>query len=152
MPMDYNKYAPDWKEISLRVRERDGNRCKWCGVLNGAVIRRLEDGESYVFYGLASELPKDFRETHPQGRFIVRVVLTVAHHPDPDPMNCSDDNLLALCQRCHNRLDMPMRQAHAKQTRARKRQEKITSAGQVALPIPLEDDTNGIDIQGCPVD
>lgn len=35
---------------------------------------------------------------------IVRIVLTVAHL-DHQPENCSDDNLKAWCQRCHNRYD-----------------------------------------------
>jgi hypothetical protein len=38
------------------------------------------------------------------------VVLTVAHL-DHTPENCADDNLKAMCQRCHNRYDMPMRRA-----------------------------------------
>jgi len=36
---------------------------------------------------------------------------------DPDPANCADDNLAALCQRCHNRHDAPMRRKNAAQTR-----------------------------------
>jgi hypothetical protein len=37
-------------------------------------------------------------------------VLTVAHL-DHTPENCADENLKALCQRCHNTYDMPMRRA-----------------------------------------
>ena len=40
------------------------------------------------------------------------IVLTIAHL-DHTPENCSDDNLKALCQRCHNRYDAE----HRKQTR-----------------------------------
>jgi 5-methylcytosine-specific restriction endonuclease McrA len=37
------------------------------------------------------------------------VVLTVAHL-DHQPENCADpENMKALCQRCHNRYDAPMR-------------------------------------------
>lgn len=36
------------------------------------------------------------------------IVLTVAHL-DHDPSNCAEDNLKALCQRCHNRYDAKMR-------------------------------------------
>ena len=50
-----------------------------------------------------------------------KVVLTVMHYPDPDPMNCSDENLQAACQRCHNITDMPMRRKHAAETRRMKR-------------------------------
>lgn len=35
MPIDYRHYPPNWKEISLRIREREEWRCKWCGAING---------------------------------------------------------------------------------------------------------------------
>jgi hypothetical protein len=38
------------------------------------------------------------------------VVLTVAHL-NHMPEDCSDENLLAMCQRCHNAYDAPMRRA-----------------------------------------
>lgn len=53
---------------------------------------------------------------YPGVRF-VRIVLTIAHLHDPNPANCADDNLAALCQRCHNTLDAPMRRANARVTR-----------------------------------
>jgi hypothetical protein len=37
-------------------------------------------------------------------RWIV-IVLTVAHVTNDDPADCRDENLAALCQRCHNRHD-----------------------------------------------
>ena len=37
-------------------------------------------------------------------------MLTVAHL-DHVPENCDPDNLRALCQRCHNAYDAPMRRA-----------------------------------------
>ncbi len=39
-----------------------------------------------------------------------RVALTIAHL-DHDPGNNTPDNLLALCQRCHNAYDVPHRRA-----------------------------------------
>jgi hypothetical protein len=41
-------------------------------------------------------------------------VLTVAHL-DHQPEHCGDDNLKAMCQRCHNRLDAPMRRRGIKE-------------------------------------
>lgn len=79
-PMDRSKYPDDWDAISRRVRERDGDRCRTCGVANRALVER------------------------PGGK-TTRVVLTVAHLVDRDPMNCADENLAALCQRCHLVLD-----------------------------------------------
>lgn len=88
MPMDYSKYPANWLDISWRIRsERAGQRCEWCGVKNG--------------------------EQHPVTGS--RVILTVAHlgvdKPDGTPgdkndkMDCRDENLAALCQRCHLNYD-----------------------------------------------
>jgi hypothetical protein len=44
MPFDIKKYPPDWKEISRRVREREGQRCLWCGAPNGVVVLRAPNG------------------------------------------------------------------------------------------------------------
>jgi 5-methylcytosine-specific restriction endonuclease McrA len=44
-------------------------------------------------------------------------VLTVAHL-DHQPENNSPENLRAMCQRCHNRMDAPVRRAGIK-SRAR---------------------------------
>lgn len=138
MPFQKDRYPPDWKSISLRIRERDGQRCKFCGVKNHAYIIRKPDSDEYLVM-----LEDDGYMTH-DGDYIsaedspswvtdvkyVRVVLTVAHYPDPDPMNCTDDNLHSLCQKCHNTLDAPMRAKHAAQTR---RINKETITGQLRL-------------------
>ncbi|HEX9837111.1 MAG TPA: hypothetical protein VGB90_09670 [Alphaproteobacteria bacterium] len=80
-PENRSLYPPDWPEISRRIREdRANNACEWCGAKNG--------------------------EPHPETGS--RVVLTVAHL-NHDPGDCDDDNLAALCQRCHNRYDAPHR-------------------------------------------
>ena len=82
-----HRYPPDWPQISARIRfERAGNRCEWpgCEAVNG--------------------------EPHPITGS--KVVLTVAHL-DHQPENCADDNLMALCQRCHNAYDAD----HRHQTR-----------------------------------
>lgn len=104
MPMQRALYPPNWDEISLARRQAVGWKCEWCGIAQGAPTRRGG-----------------------------KVVLTVAHYPDPDPMNCADENLQALCQRCHNRLDGPMRAVHGAQTRARKKREAAQVSGQLEL-------------------
>lgn len=111
MPHDRSKYPANWSEISKRIRfERAGSRCEWCGAAN--------------------------HQPHPVTGGLV--TLTVAHWPDADPMNVAEDNLHALCNSCHNRVDAPMRVRHAAETRRRKKQER----GQLVLfgsvPIPGE--------------
>lgn len=68
----------------------NGGVCEWCGARNG--------------------------EPHPKTGSIV--VLTTAHIYDRRPHAVELENLRALCQRCHNRLDRSMRSrpAHAKAT------------------------------------
>jgi 5-methylcytosine-specific restriction endonuclease McrA len=75
-PENKSRYPKDWKAISQRIKARAGDKCEWCGA------------ENY--------------EPHPVTKS--RVVLTVAHL-DHAPENCHDDNLKALCQRCHNGYD-----------------------------------------------
>ena len=118
-------YPANWSsEIRPRILERDGHRCKQCGVRNHQLGGRLPCGRWLPArcqpmsgfpkpgdYALCSdnEMEATLR--------IVRIVLTIAHLHDPSPANCADDNLAALCQRCHNILDMPMRKANAAATR-----------------------------------
>lgn len=48
-----------------------------------------------------------------------RVVLTI-RHIDYDIKNNVHYNLIALCQRCHNKLDMPLRMKNRKKTEMEK--------------------------------
>ena len=94
MPIrDKSLYPTNWQSIRAHILERDKHRCKWCGAAN--------------------------YQPHPETG--ARVVLTIMHWPDHNPANCADDNLAAACQACHNRMDAPMRSAHAAETRRRKR-------------------------------
>lgn len=49
-------------------------------------------------------------------------MLTVAHLGDPSPENCADDNLKAMCQRCHLRYDHDLHQRNAAATRRARKQ------------------------------
>ena len=78
--------SPEW----LAIRRRIMRRARWC--CEGTPAHpdcRVRDGLRHPETGS-------------------RVVLTVAHL-DQDPSNSSEDNLRALCQRCHLGLD---RHAH----------------------------------------
>lgn len=103
MPCDYSKYPGDWPQIRARILERAGNRCEWCGA------------ENYRPHPITGS----------------KVVLTVAHVGNQDPMDCREENLAMLCQRCHNGLDAPMRARHAAETRRR----QVIAAGQLPMTI-----------------
>jgi 5-methylcytosine-specific restriction endonuclease McrA len=105
MPMQRSRYPKDWESISLSIRERDAWRCVFCGA---------QQGQPHPLTGS-------------------RVVLTVAHLHDPNPMNCAQENLGSLCQSCHNRLDAPMRAIHARKTRTTKRIAQAAAAGQMPM-------------------
>lgn len=91
-PENKARYPKDWPSISRRIRTmRAQNRCECVG----------ECGDDH--HGRCTALnanPHPITKSH--------VVLTVAHL-DHQPENCDDDNLKAMCQRCHNKYDAPMR-------------------------------------------
>lgn len=124
------RYPKDWKAISLRIRERAGQKCEKCNAPNGELIFRFssEDyhfepsymtDEGEVFHAETGnhldDVPPCLVTDATDGKW-VRVVLTVAHL-DHIPENCADDNLRAWCQRCHNIYDAPMRKAGIKERR-----------------------------------
>lgn len=90
-------YPPDWKEISERKRKEAGEKCEWCGLANKAIGYRTRDGHFH-------EIGPDMYDGSQVNS--VQIVLTV-HHLDGNPANSyDDDNLVALCQKCHLTADM----------------------------------------------
>lgn len=104
MPIDYRRYPSDWQAIRARILARAGNACEWCGAAN------------YQPHPLTGS----------------RVVLTIAHI-DHDVENNADENLAALCQRCHLRHDAQEHARHAAETRRRKE----LLAGQLEFGVSL---------------
>lgn len=97
-PENRSRYPKDWKAISLRIRERAGWRCEGTPDFPNC---RAKNGEPHPETGS-------------------RVVLTVSH-TDHQPENCADDNLRALCQRCHLNWDRHLHVANLRRTmRARR--------------------------------
>lgn len=107
-PENKDRYPKDWKQISLRIRKRAGNKCEDCGVPNGKWIIRRDNYQWEI----------TDQKLYPG----VKIVLTVGHL-DHAPENCADENLRAWCQRCHNRYDAPMRRAGI---RARAREQRAS--------------------------
>lgn len=81
-------YPDDWKDISAHIRfERAEGRCECTGECGEHDGQRCEarHGEAHPVTG-------------------AKVVLTVMHL-DHDPTNNDPENLMAGCQKCHNRYD-----------------------------------------------
>lgn len=141
MPVDYKRYPANWKEISKRIREREGNKCKWCGLANGAIGHRDPGGRFWTDEEIDRMVEGDTLDYEPWRR--VRIILTVAHlgtdYDDGRPgdkhdkMDVRDCNLAALCQRCHLNYDRDEHIANAKVTYARKRRAAILNTGQMEL-------------------
>lgn len=119
MPVDRSRYPDDWEEISHRIRfVRAGGRCEGSPAYPDC---RAQHGEPHPVTGSL-------------------VVLTTAHlganKPDGsagdkhDKLDCREENLKAMCQRCHLTFDIKEHAANAARTRRRKRIE----AGQMELP------------------
>lgn len=101
MPINYKNYPKNWKQIRNRILIRAGgdidnsvinSKCEFCGILNYTPINPEKKNS--------------------------KVVLTIAHlnHNIKDNR---DENLKALCQRCHNGYDKDYR----KQNRFKKKME-----------------------------
>ena len=94
-----HRYPPDWPEILRRIRfVRAGGRCECAG----------ECGHDH-----GGRCPAINYQSHPVTGS--KVILTTAHL-EPTPENCADDNLKAMCQRCHLALDRPIHDANRRQT------------------------------------
>ena len=115
-PENAKRYPKNWPEISKRIRRRARNRCECRGECGLRHFKR--DGKQIDVPSFGPEIEsKVFRcaavngKPHPVTG--AKVVLTVAHK-NHQPEDCTDDNLGAWCQKCHNRYDAPMRAAGIK--------------------------------------
>ena len=136
MPINKALYPKDWPEISARIRQREGNCCKFCHVANGAIGARDRFGEWHdldQMDSLNAAVGDDLFGEYPK---IVRIILTVAHL-DQNPGNNDESNLAALCQRCHLNHDRPVNLIKRHETYYRRRHNRVALAGQ--LPLPLAD-------------
>lgn len=119
-PENRARYPADWPEISKRIREeRAGGRCECsgqCGIDHEEEHRSVAPDGSEDSEFTRCQAMNGFR--HPVTDS--RVVLTVMHL-DHTPEHCADGNLLAGCQRCHNRYDAPKRREGIRQRQHAKR-------------------------------
>lgn len=134
MPCDYSKYPPNWKtEIRPRILARARNRCEVCGAANGSVGYRGKSGEWWAVGFIEMWLRETGVDLFSEGECLdhcwthaqtptkpTKIVLTIAHWHNPDPMDCRDENLKAACQYCHLRHDAKQHQQNARRTREAK--------------------------------
>ena len=103
MPFDRSKYPKDWKAISLRIRVRSGQQCECLGECGLHHERRCEERN-----GTAAKWANG------------KIVLTVAHM-NHEPHDCREENLKAMCQRCHLRYDVALHKENSRLTRRSKK-------------------------------
>lgn len=102
-PENLARYPKDWPQIRERIRQRAGDKCENCGVPNGALIYRDEQGDWHE----VGEEGKTYDRVlisrfwaESMGFKVVKIVCTTSHtnHIIED---CGDGNLKFLCQRDH---------------------------------------------------
>jgi hypothetical protein len=142
-PSERARYPPDWPAISLRIRERSGGRCEchgdcgrdhdaeslWAGV---DALRALDvEGPPGPLPYVQGRCEAQNGRPHPVTGS--KVVLTVAHL-NHTPEDCTDDNLLAMCQRCHLKYDA----AHHAETRAVRKAAGLSAQMPTLFDLPPE--------------
>ena len=123
MPMNYQDYNPGWKEISKGIIwGRAAGKCELCFVPNNTIVwrpnKKYQKGSVYPWYlRIEDKWLKQCRQT--------TIVLTV-HHIDSNKKNDDSLNLLALCQKCHLRLDLAK---HIRNRKAKKVKGQLEFSG-----------------------
>lgn len=99
MPMDHSKYPVDWKKISSQKIKSAGDKCELCYAPNRAIVVRNKNLSHPWKYPEADEIDnQEIKKT--------KIVLTAHHIREENKFDVSKHNLIALCQRCHLRLDL----------------------------------------------
>lgn len=123
-PENRSRYPANWKAIREAILARAENKCEKCKAPNRERIARGtgNDEGTYMLDSadvFCADTGKHLGQCRHSDYDLLRmtdIVLTVAHL-DHTPENCADDNLLALCQRCHLRYDAEHHKANAQATR-----------------------------------
>lgn len=122
-----SKYPSNWEEIVSEVRERDGNKCGFCGLSNKAWGVRDLTGKFWGFEKFMNgDVPDDieFEKNSQELKKGFQIVLTTMHL-DHDPTNNGElgnrPNLISGCQKCHLDYDRPLHLKNSKATRDKKK-------------------------------
>lgn len=138
MPWNRKNYPPEWETVRKRILARSQNRCERCAVPNHAWGWRDHLGK---FHEVNKRLLQESGCGSPPFRLactwengevgeikVIKIVLTIAHIDNHDPQDIREENLAALCQKCHLSHDQRHHARNASVTRWRKK-----SAGQLTL-------------------
>jgi hypothetical protein len=101
---DVSLYPANWPQISMAIRQRSEGQCECRGHCGLHHDRRCLE-----------------RQGEPAKWAKGKVMLTVAHL-DHDPPNVAEENLLAMCQRCHLRYDRFQHAENSRETRLTKKE------------------------------
>jgi len=154
MPVDLSRYPDDWGAISTRIKERAGWQCEQCKAPHDMpILRSVEDPAKYLVYDYAedvyrwpdgSEVEGYLPDEYTDNPKWTHVILTVHHkgvaYPDGTPgdmhdkMDCRDENLIALCQRCHLIADGPEHVKAMRETVYQRKQRDRLESGFQLLP------------------
>ena len=122
-PENRARYPKNWTEISHHIRfERAKARCECTGECG---IDHYEEMDACKGPDYADNTVNDAERCfalHGIAHYATgaKVILTVAHLPGREIEQCEGKDLKAMCQRCHNRMDAPLRRAGIRQ-RARQK-------------------------------
>ena len=102
------RYSEKWETISQRIKlERAANKCERCQITNSIIIKRTTGTGWRTATEEELKQVAEFKLLHKSKHFstlkyfgLTQIVLTVAHlnHNEQDDR---EENLLAMCQRCH---------------------------------------------------
>lgn len=138
MPFDRKKYPANWEEIRTQILERAQHRCEQCGVPNHVWVIRNPDKSHWPPEGKATErdmriaIKKELGIDSPYGLKPIRIVLTIAHIENPDPVDVRPENLKALCQLHHLQHDAKQHGINSAATRAKKKKQQLEKEGQLS--------------------
>lgn len=110
---EHHSYPPEWSKVSQFIRvERAQGQCECPGGVGYCGLHATHPGPRRCVE----------RDRQPAIWAQGRVILTTAHMCNCTPLCAEPTHLLAMCPRCHLRVDIAMHMKHAAETRRRQKE------------------------------